>query len=306
MMRNWLGITRILVMICLSVFVVESGCSRTDSQSSQSGSNRPSFLIGLVPEQSMFKQIERYQPLVHYLSERTGFEVRLTVLSTYQSILTGFISEKMDAAFFGSFSYILAHQKLGVQSIARPVGLNGKSTYHGLIFVRKDSRIRSINDMRGKRFAFASKDTTAGYLLPLAYFRQARVDYKTYFTETYFTGTHEDAIRDVLDRKADVGAAKSTEFDRLAADDPRIRTDLLILAKSPEMPENSLAVRRGIDPVLVEKLKAVLFAMDQDPEGARILQQFGAHRFIETAESDFKPVYEYARSAGFNIRMSPD
>jgi ABC-type phosphate/phosphonate transport system substrate-binding protein len=68
------------------------------------------------------------------------------------------------------------------------------------------------------------------------------------------------------------------------------------------MPETSLAVRKDLDGSLKETLKAALLNMHTDPEGARILKEFGAQRFIETKDSDFKPVYEYARNIGLDLR----
>ncbi len=100
----------------------------------------------------------------------------------------------MDGAFFGSFTYTLAHAKLGVEAIARPESFDGVSTYHGLIFARKGGHIKGVEDMKGKIFVFVDKATTAGYLLPLSYFKNHGIEnYKTYFKETYFAGTHEDA-----------------------------------------------------------------------------------------------------------------
>jgi len=298
--RSMSSISRVAVIIWLCTVLV-GGCSRESAQPSKPEPRRQSLVIGLVPEQSIFKQVERYEPLAEYLSARVGLDIKLIVLPRYGKILNSFTSQKMDAAFFGSFTYILAHARLGVEVIARPVGLNGTSTYHGLIFVRKDSHIRSIRDMRGKRFAFVDRDTTAGFLLPLEYFKKAGVNYKTYLRESYFTGTHEDAIYDVLDRKADIGAAKNTEFERLAAADARIKNELAILAQSPDVPENSLAVRRDLDASVKEKLKAALLNMHEDPEGARILNDFRAQKFIETTDNSFRPVYEYARALGLNL-----
>jgi phosphonate transport system substrate-binding protein len=278
------------------------GCNKESSgPATPAPPQRQSFVIGLIPEQSLFKQVDRYEPLARYLSLRIGADVKLVILPRYEQILDSFTSHRVDAAFFGSFTYILAHTKLGVQVIARPVGLNGVSTYQGLLFVRKDSAIRSIRDMRGKRFAFVDRDTMAGYLLPLAYFKKAGVDYRTYLKESYFAGTHEDAIHDVLDRKADIGAAKNTEFERLATADARVKDELLILARSPEVPENSLAVRSDLDPVMKEKLKKGLLAMHENELGARILKNFGSQRFLETTDNDFKPVYKYARELGINL-----
>jgi len=292
---------RITIAIICFCALLAPGCSKESSGPVEPAPQRQTLLIGLVPEQSMFKQVERYEPLARYLSLRMGADVKLIILPRYEQILNSFTVHQVDAAFFGSFTFVLAHAKLGVQVIARPVGLDGKSTYHGLLFVRKDSGIRSVRDMKGKRFAFVDRDTTAGYLLPLAYFKKAGVNYKTYLKESYFAGTHEDAIHDVLDRKADIGAAKNTEFERLATADSRIKAELVVLARSPEVPENSLAVRNDLEPSLKEKLSEALLTMHENQIGARILQNFGALRFIETTDSDFRPVYDYAQEIGIDL-----
>jgi phosphonate transport system substrate-binding protein len=201
----------------------------------------------------------------------------------------------MDGAFFGSFTYTLAHAKVGVEVLARPVALDNTSTYHGLIFVRKDSRIRTAHDMKGKRFAFVDKATTAGYLLPLEYFHNNGIsNYKVYLKEAYFTGTHEDAVYDVLNRKADIGAAKNTVFQRIAKKDPRILKELVILERSPDVPENALALRNDIDPLLRSRLKETLLKMNLDPDGRKVLEQFGAQRFIETRNEEYDVILKYA------------
>jgi phosphonate transport system substrate-binding protein len=186
-------------------------------------------------EQNIFKQMERYEPLAGYLSKKINLTIHLTILPRYGNIIDNFVSTGMDGAFFGSFTYVLAHEKLGVEVIARPVNLNGTSTYYGLIFVRRDSGIKSISQMKGKRFAFVDMSTTAGYLLPLAYFKENGKNYRTFLKESYFAGTHEDAILDVLNKKADIGAAKNTVFEKLAKEDKRILLELEILEKLQDM-----------------------------------------------------------------------
>lgn len=259
------------------------------------------LLIGLIPEQNLFRQMERYEPLARYLSQKTGMQIALKILPHYGNIIDNFVSGKIDGAFFGSFSYTLAHAKFGVQVIARPEDRDGKSTYHGLIFVRKDSGIKFIQHMAGKRFAFVDRATTAGYLLPLAYFKQHRVDYRSYLKEIYYTGTHEDAIYDVLNKKADIGAAKNTVYERLAETDSRIKGELVILERSPDVPENGLAVRQDLDEAVKRKLTEVLLNMQNDAEGRSVLETFGARKFIATSDADYQPVYRYEREIGLNL-----
>jgi phosphonate transport system substrate-binding protein len=292
---------KLLIIICIFLFAL-SGCKKKDTASAVKAPAKKPLVIGLIPEQNIFKQIERYTPLADYLAEHLGIKIELKILPRYGNIIHTFTSEGMDGAFLGSFTGALAYSKLGLDFIARPEDMNEISTYHGLIFVRKDSKIKNAADMKNKRFAFVDKATTAGYLLPLAYFKEHGIhDYKKYLKETYFTGTHEDVIYDVLDRKADIGAAKNTVFYRIANTDRRIRDELSVIEKSPEVPENGLAVRKDLDSAVKKKLKELLLNMHNDPSGDRVLQNFGARKFIETTVNDYDPVFNYAKKIGLDL-----
>ncbi len=291
-----------LILICLCLTII-SGCSKTETTSPEEETKEgTTLLIGLIPEQNIFRQLERYEPLADYLSGKIGVKIELRVLTRYGNIIDNFVSAGLDGAFFGSFTYTLAHAKLGVEVLARPVSIDGTSTYHGLIFVRKDSGIKTPKDMEGKIFAFVDKATTAGYLLPLAYFKKYGIkDYKVYLKERYFTGTHEHAIYDVLNKKADIGAAKNTVFQRLADTDSRITDELVILRRSPDVPENGLAVRKDLDDSIKNKLKIAILNMHNDPDGRNVLKNFGAQRFIKTTDDDYSGVYKYIKEINLNL-----
>ncbi len=290
-----------ILSVLLSIL---TGCTKTETTPPKKVSQAKVLVIGLVPEQNIFRQMERYQPLADYLSKKVGTSIKIKILPGYGYVIDNFSSIHLDGAFFGSFAYALAHSKLGIEVLSRPEYLDGVSTYHGLIFVGRDSGIRTAKDMRGKRFVFVDKATTAGYLLPLAYFEKHGIkNYKTYLRETYFAGTHEDAIMDVLNKKADIGAAKNTVYERMAKDDNRIEKELIILEKSPDVPENGLAVRKDLDDPIKQKLKDALLNMHNDQDGRSVLKNFGARRFIETTDKDYDPVYKYAKDIGLNLAV---
>jgi phosphonate transport system substrate-binding protein len=287
--------------VCI-ILALTTGCNKPETTPPKKAVQETTLVIGLIPEQHIFDQVERYKPLADYLSKKIGEKIKLKVLSRYGNIIDNFVSSGMDAAFFGSFTYTLAHAKLGVQVLARPENLDGRSTYYGLIFVRRDSGIRNVKDMAGKRFAFVDKATTAGYLLPLDYFNKNGIrNYRTFLKEAYFAGTHEDVIYDVLNRKADIGAAKNTIYDKLMKEDDRVKKELLVLEKSPDVPENGLAVRKDLDETLKKKLRDALLGMHENPEGLSVLKNFGARKFIETTDRDYDPVVKYAKESGLNL-----
>jgi phosphonate transport system substrate-binding protein len=171
------------------------------------------------------------------------------------------------------------------------------------MFVRTDSGIRSVKQLRGKRMAFVDRATTAGYVFPLAVLRKNGIPSPDgFFGEYYFTGSHDAAIAAVLEGKADVGAAKHSVYDRMRKDNPAVDRELTVIAESPPVPSNGLCVRRDLDLVLQASLKKALLDLEKDPEGARVLAEFGGLRFIETTAADYLPAIDLAREAGIDLK----
>lgn len=290
--------TRATALLLLGVALAHAAPARAEPPP-----RRAELVIGLIPEMNIFAQKARFRLLGDYLGRKIKVPVRFMMLSRYGNILESFDAERLDGAFFGSFTGVLAIERLGVVPLARPVNLDGSSTYHGHVFVRKDSGLRKAADLRGKRMAFVDRATTAGYVFPLAWLREQGIRIRgpeKFFSEFYFTGSHDAAIVAVLEGKADVGAAKHSVFDRLRREDPRVDRDLVVLANSPPVPSNGLCVRADLEPDLREALRRALLDLERDPAGAAVLAQFGALRFVETSAEDYRPVLDLARAAGID------
>lgn len=260
------------------------------------------MLIGLIPEENVFSQMDRHRPLAAYLSKKLGFRVKLTILSRYGDIIDRFVSRKMDGAFFGDFTALLAVEKLSVEPIARPVNLDGSSSVQSLIFVRSDSGIKTAKDMKGKRMVFVDRATASGYLFMLSFLREKGVrDIDGFFKEYFFTGSHDSAIYSVLDNRADIGTADSKVYYRMIEKDPSVRHELSIIAKSGDFPGTILCLRKDMPAKTKERIKEILLKMEKDPEGREVLKKLGALRFITARKEDFLPIFEIARKAGIDI-----
>jgi ABC-type phosphate/phosphonate transport system substrate-binding protein len=83
--------------------------------------------------------------------------------------------------------------------------------------------------------------------------------------------------------------------------DPRIAKELVILEISPDVPENGLALRKDMDESLRIRMRDALLNMHLDPEGKKVLEQFGARKFIETANEDYATVVKYAENIHLNL-----
>jgi phosphonate transport system substrate-binding protein len=259
------------------------------------------IVIGLIPEMNVFAQMERFKPLAEYLTEQTGIPVKLKILSRYGNIIDHFTSEGMDGAFFGSFTGAMAIQKLGVVPLVRPVNLDGESTYCGLIFIRKGSGIRSMKDLKGKRFAFVERATTAGYIYPVALLREQGVsNWRSFFSDHYFTGSHDASIYAVLEGKADAGAAKNSVYTWMRSKEPRVDRELQVLSESIRVPSNGLCVRKDLDENVKKKIRNALLNLHSTSRGKEVLAKFRALRFIEASPADYAPVLDLAKKAGID------
>ena len=285
--------------LALSIFlVIVAACAASASQP-----QRDEIVIGLIPEMNVFQQMERFRPLSTYLSEQTGRTVRFTVLTRYGNIIENFEQDRLDGAFFGSFTGALAIQKLGIVPLARPVNLDGRSSYAGLIFVRKDSGIGDVAAMRGKRFAFVEKATSAGYIFPLAYLHAHGVkDVDAFLGESYFAGSHDASVYAVLQGKASIGAAKDTVYDWVRTKEPRVDKELMVLARSGEFPSNGLGVRKDMDDSLKARLKSALLHLHESPRGLEVLAALRSKRFID--ELRFVPVEDRAHDGRRRHRVA--
>ncbi len=289
-MKMRYGITLLFAVTVLMVWPVKAHCENE-------------ILIGLIPEENIFNQMDRYRPLAAYLSKKIETPVRFTILSRYGDVMDRFVSRKMDGAFFGVFTGVLAMEKIDAVPVARAVNLDGSSTVQSYIFVRNNSGIHDVEGMKGKRITFVDRATVTGYLYALSYLKEFGVsDPESYFMEVSFTGSHGSTIYAVLDGRADVGTVKSKIYQLLVAKDSTIKEELMIIARSQEFPDTTLFLRKDIPETLLSRIKAALFNMEKDPEGITVLKKLEAQKFIEAKKKDFASFYDVARKAGITVK----
>lgn len=265
--------------------------------------DKSKLIIGVIPEMNLVKQMERFGPLAEYLDKKTGMDVEIKPLSNYGQLLEEISAGKIDAGFFGSFVYAVTRAKAGIIPIARPVKPGGKSTYSGLLMIRKDTGIKTPADMKGKTIALVDPATTAGYLIQKEYFAKNGIAMEKDL-KILWKGSHEAVIRAVLSHEAELGGAKDTIIARFRKENKAF--DAVIEVVSPgfklAVPDNTLAVSKNLDEAKRELLKKTLLSMQSDPEGKKVLARFGAVRFIPTTDQDFRPLYDIMKHLQIDLK----
>jgi len=131
------------------------------------------------------------------------------VPTSYTTVIEAMGSNQVDVGWLAPFAYVLAHDKNGAQVILASLR-QGSKTYRSQIIVRADSGINSIEQLRGKKFAFVDPASASGFLFPNALLAQQGIDYKAFFSDTIFAGGHDKVIIAVYNKQVDGGASFGT------------------------------------------------------------------------------------------------
>jgi len=232
--------------------------------------------FGFTPVLSESDMRVEFEPLMTYLSDCIGQKVVLYVAKDYGDLRTQMESGAVDIGTFSPFAYVDAARGGKIQLIAQSV-INGTDTYRGVIVARRDSGLKSLADLRGKRFAFVDPKSASGFVYPRALLIEKGITPESSFKETIFGGDHlivaageDKVIAAVLEGRADAGAVYG---DALAiANSKGVPTENLVtLAMTDPIPHDAVAVRVGLDAALAKKIRAALVDLDKSEAGRRVI-----------------------------------
>jgi phosphonate transport system substrate-binding protein len=291
------------LLVCFAILLqVPSNESLAEEKQLQPDDEKTLRFV-LVPEKNIFEQRRRYKYITDYLTEKMDMNFIVEIMANYGDISEAFIEGKADAGFFGSFSYVLTHSKAGIEPLVRPVWPNNNSTYRGYVFVRQDSNIKTVKDMKNKSLVLVDKATTAGYIFQLFYFKYYGINnIEDYFSRISFASSHDAAAWAVYAGEADIGGAKDHIFNGLMEEYPDFKEQMVVLFESPEVPSNGLAVRKDLNPAIKLRIRTLLLSLHETPEGQEILKNFGAIKFITTSDDDYVVVYNMAKQLGIDLQ----
>ncbi|HKB24620.1 MAG TPA: phosphate/phosphite/phosphonate ABC transporter substrate-binding protein [Methylomirabilota bacterium] len=225
--------------------------------------------FGFTPVLGEAEMRAEFEPLMTYLSDVLARKVGLYIAKDYGDLRTQMESGAVDVGSFSPFAYVDAQRGGKIRIIAQSI-LDRSATYRGLIIARKDSGVRTVGDLEGKRFAFVDPKSASGYVYPRAMLVEKGVTPERYFKETIFAGGHDKVIAAVLDGRVDAGAIYDGALGVAKA--KGVATDVLVVLSSTDpIPHDAIAVRLGLDDTLVRKLQTALVDLDKSEAGRRVI-----------------------------------
>jgi len=226
------------------------------------------------------------------LAKLVGIPVRVTVASDYAAVVEALRNHTADLAFLHPAGYVLASREAKAMIIAQDQW-HGNTSYRSRIYVRKDSGIKTLEELRGKTIAFVDPASTSGYVWPMVLLIKRGLvqnrDPKTFFKEAVFVGAHDAALQALLRGQVDAIASFDQAREQYLKD-PAEREKVAWVAETDPIPEGGIAGREGLDPATVAKVKAALLQM-RGPEYAQLLKDlYDIDGFEPVDDAIFEPV----------------
>lgn len=218
------------------------------------------IIFGVNPFVSPEEIKKMYVPILNRVSESLGYKARTLIVRNYDALSEAVADKVIDVGWFSPFAYVGAKKSPGLIPLVTPK-VNGKSSYQGYIVTRKDSGIKTLDDLKGQSFGYVDEKSASGYLYARDTLRKNKFNLKTLFSREVFLGSHEAVLNGVLKGEIAAGATFNEAVEDLVARGGRI-DDLLILSKTEPIPKDVLGARVDVDPELLQKLQEAFMNFD--------------------------------------------
>jgi phosphonate transport system substrate-binding protein len=233
--------------------------------------------------------VESYSPFLSYLEEKLNRPIELVQRRTYLEVNDLIEHGEVDLAFVCTSAYVQGHDTFGMELLAAPQ-VGGKTTYNSLLIVPVNSKAQSMDDLRGKVFAFTDPISLSGRIYPTYLVHQLGFSPEDFFARTFFTYSHDEAIRAVASGVADGAAVDSLVYDFAIARDPSLAEKVRVIHRSLDFGIPPVVVSPFTRPQVKEELQTLLLEMANDPTASDALASIGMEGFVVIDDSAYDGV----------------
>jgi phosphonate transport system substrate-binding protein len=263
------------------------------------------FNIGILGGENAQDRLTNQECFRAKIEEALGVPVKLFAPADYDGVIQGLLGGTIDYAWLGASAFAKIHltDPNAVELKLTKQNVDGSTGYYSIGFARADSGITSIEDAKGKVFAFADPNSTSGYLVPGAELMATYGNLEEYFSEVKMSGGHEQSIVGVHNGDFDAGVSwadglgnwedgyNSGAFRRAADAGLVDMNNLVEIWRSKMIPEGPMVIRSALPQDVKDKVTTLTADLwETDPECAYSVAAGDAKDFVPVALEAYEGV----------------
>ena len=250
------------------------------------------------------------KPLLDYVVPRMADvgirEGRILMAQDAQQMTSYLRRGRVDWVTETSAASMLLAQRAGAEPLL-VTERSGVSRYRTVFFVRRDSNLQALEDLRGHSVAFQNRSSTSAYFVPATELLDRGLPMEILLSPMdqpspesvgyLFAGSEANITTWVHKRLVDAGAMSNLDWDNPRATPPSYRDDLVLVHETPDYPRALEITREGMDHRVRERLRQVLLQAAGDPEAADALQHFFRTTRFLPVDGEAADQLDYLRKA---------
>ncbi len=290
-------LSQVMLVLFLFAMLFTSGCGQEKETQV--------LRLGLVPAEDMMAMMDAFDPVKEYLEEELGLQIEMFKATDYTAVIEGMRAGKVDVAYFGPFSYVLAAECANAKAIVAGGDAAGNlGVYHSVLITHKDSGLKSIEDVKARvnelTLSFADPASTYGHLIPRGFMESIGISVDEHFEEIVFAGGHDASVLAVKAGKVDLGATWEGPFQRALDMGLMTEEDVFVIWKSDGIPSSPVAVRGDMEPQLIQKIQQAFLDMpEKAPQAMKQWEEMweGNENYVPVTSDD----YEFIRQVAIGL-----
>jgi phosphonate transport system substrate-binding protein len=243
------------------------------------------LILGVFPRFNALETTTRYTPMAEYLSERLGRKVQLVTTKDFDSFWQGVTEKRFDIVQFNQFHYVRSTKSYEVIAHNKEFG---KNTMAGALYVRKDSGITSLAQLRGRTVLFGgSEDAMIAYIAPVYLMLQAglkKEDFKSAFAVNPI-----NSVVALYHKQVDAAGSGDIVMEQPAVKKAINTDELTTLAVSEQLLQLPWAVKRSMPTALRKSIQSNLLALEGSEAGKQVLKSAAMTGIGKAQDKDYDP-----------------
>jgi phosphonate transport system substrate-binding protein len=254
--------------------------------------------VGFIPAEDARAMVRQSQAVLDKLAAATGMKVEVFVGSDYNATVEALRAKHIDVALLGPFSYVLATTQAKVEAFAITVTAKTMQPgYHSVIIAQKDSKINSLDDIKGHTYAFVDPGSTSGYMVPATAFVKAGIVPEKDFKQVMYSGGHDASIVAVAEGKVEAASVADRILERAFAKGLAKRDQIKVVWQSPMIPNDPVLYRTDLPEDLKKSIREAFYKMENLPFG----EMGTVARFQPATDKDYDPVRDIASALKLDL-----
>ncbi|MCK4952060.1 MAG: phosphate/phosphite/phosphonate ABC transporter substrate-binding protein [Gammaproteobacteria bacterium] len=263
--------------------LISSNCYSSDSNKPANLDNRThkrhTYTVGVVPQFDIRRIHAIWRPILNELGNRTGHNFVLRGSATIPSFEKEFSTGNFDFAYMNPYHVVIASRDQGYIPLIRDVGRK----LYGIIVVRKDSPIKSVAELDGKKVAFPAPNALGATLLS----RSELLDKYQVSVIPDFVQTHSSVYLNVALGEAVAGGGVQKT---LARQTPEISDSLRVLYRTQKVSPHPFVAHPRVPEPMRQKILDAMLEIGKTAKGQEMLAKIPMNQVGPATMSDYSPL----------------